>query len=153
MQTDAPVGVDTLQRVLVAGRWLCWAWMVGVVSFAGHALVHPLAAWAAVLAMLGVALTATHLVRSDPKRLRGAEFVVGETVITLIVAVADGWVFAPGHVFTTSQNLATEWPLIVAISVGITAGPVIAAAVGFMFGPARLLSAALNDFDSFGKRH
>ena len=42
---SAPSTVDTLQRVLVVGRWLCWAWMVGVVTFGYDALVHPGVAW------------------------------------------------------------------------------------------------------------
>jgi signal transduction histidine kinase len=150
---DAPVGVHTLQRVLVVGRWLCWAWMVGIVAFAGAALIHPVVAWLAVGAMLVVALAATGLARTRPEQLRRPSLVALEAVISLGVAVADGWVFASGHVFTTSQNLATAWPLIVAVSVGIAAGPVVAGAVGFLFGPARLLSAALNDFSEFGRRH
>jgi signal transduction histidine kinase len=150
---DSPLGVHTLQRVLVVGRWLCWAWMVAVVTIGGEALVHPLVAWLAVAAMLGLAITATRLARVDPDRLRRPMFVIVEAVIALAVAVADGWVFRSGHVFTTSQNLVTEWPLIVAISTGIAAGPVVAGATGFMFGPARLVSAALNDFSRFSPKH
>ena len=51
----APSSVHTLQRVLVVARWLCWAWMVGVVSFGHDALVHPVVAWIAVGVMLLVA--------------------------------------------------------------------------------------------------
>jgi len=150
---QTPSVVHTLQRVMVVGRWLCWTWMVGVVAFAGHALIHPVVAWTAVVAMLAIAVTATNLARSDPERLRRAAFVVTETVLVLLVAVAVGYVFRPGHVFTTSQDLAVEFPLIVAVTSGIAAGPYVAAAIGFLFGPARLVSAALNDFSHFGRRH
>jgi signal transduction histidine kinase len=153
MVDAAPTSVDTLQRVLVVARWLCWAWMVGVVAFGHDALVHAFVAWFAVGTMLVVAIVATRLVRHDPDRLRRPTLVATEVTIVLALAIADGWVFEPGHVFTTSQNLATEWPLIVAVSTGIAAGPVIAGLVGFMFGPARLLSAALNDFSHFGRKH
>jgi signal transduction histidine kinase len=149
----APTSVHTLQRVLVVARWLCWAWMVGVVSFGHDALVHPVVAWIAVGVMLVVALVATHLARTDPELLRRPSLVAIEAVIALALAIADGWVFDPGHVFTTSQNLATEWPLIVATSVGVASGPLLAGAVGLLFGPARLLSAALNDFSQFGRKH
>src|SRR4249919_2161317 len=150
---DAPTTVDTLQRVLVVARWLCWAWMVGVVAFGHDALIHPAVAWIAVGTMLIVAMVATRLARVDAERLRRPSLIATEVIIVLALAIADGWVFEPGHVFTTSQNLATEWPLIVAVSTGIAAGPFIAGAVGFLFGPARLLSAALNDFSQFGKKH
>jgi signal transduction histidine kinase len=150
---SAPGSVDTLQRVLVVARWLCWGWMVAVVSFGRDALVHPVVAWIAVVTMLFVAIIATRLARVDPERLRRPSMVGSETLIVLGLAIADGWVFEPGHVFTTSQNLATEWPLIVAVSAAIAAGPLVAGAIGFMFGPARLLSAALNDFSQFGKKH
>ena len=149
----AAASVDTLQRVLVVARWLCWAWMVGVVAFGHDALVHPVVAWFAVGVMLIVAVVATRLARVDPERLRRPSLIATEVTIVLALAIADGWVFEPGHVFTTSQNLATEWPLIVAVSTGIAAGPLVAGAVGFLFGPARLLSAALNDFSQFGRKH
>ena len=100
--------------------------------------------------MLVVAIVAAW---SRSRRLRRPSLIAIEVTIVLALAIADGWVFEPGHVFTTSQNLATEWPLIVAVSTGIAAGPFIAGAVGFMFGPARLLSAALNDFSQFGRKH
>ncbi len=127
--------------------------MVGVVAFGHDALVHPVVAWIAVGIMLVVATVATRLARVDPERLRRPSLIATEVTIVLALAIADGWVFEPGHVFTTSQNLATEWPLIVAVSTGIAAGPVVAGAVGFLFGPARLLSAALNDFSQFGRKH
>jgi signal transduction histidine kinase len=149
----APESVHTLQRVLVVARWLCWGWMVGVVAFGHDALVHPVVAWTGVGVMLAVAIVATHLARTDPDSLRRPLLVATETFVVLLLAIADGWVFKPGHVFTTSQNLATEWPLIVATSAGIAAGPVIAGAIGFLFGPARLLSAAFNDFSHFGRKH
>jgi signal transduction histidine kinase len=149
----APAGVHTLQRVLVVGRWLCWAWMVAVVAFGHDALVHPVVAWIAVGVMLAVAVCATGLARTDPERLRRPSLVATEAIIVIGLAIADGWVFEPGHVFTTSQNLAAEWPLIVAVSAGIAAGPLVAGSIGFLFGPARLLSAALNDFSQFGRRH
>jgi signal transduction histidine kinase len=149
----APTTVHTLQRVLVVARWLCWAWMVGVVAFGRDALIHPEVAWIAVGTMLIVAIVATRLARVDPEQLRRPSLIATEVTIVLALAIADGWVFEPGHVFTTSQNLATEWPLIVAVSTGIAAGPFIAGAVGFLFGPARLVSAALNDFSQFGRKH
>jgi signal transduction histidine kinase len=127
--------------------------MVGVVSFGHDALVHPVVAWIAVGVMLAVAVVATHLARTDPEKLRRPSLVATETAIALALAIADGWVFEPGHVFTTSQNLATEWPLIVATSVGVASGPLLASAVGLLFGPARLMSAALNDFSQFGRKH
>ncbi len=127
--------------------------MVGVVAFGHDALVHPGVAWLAVGIMLVVAIVATRLARVDPERLRRPSLIATEVTIVLALAIADGWVFEPGHVFTTSQNLATEWPLIVSVSTGIAAGPVLAGIVGFLFGPARLLSAALNDFSQFGRKH
>jgi signal transduction histidine kinase len=149
----APSVIDTLQRVLVVARWLCWTWMVAVVGFSGKALIRPVTAWIAVAMLLGITVLTTYLVRHDPEQLRHPRFVACEAVAAICVAIADGWVFEAGHVFATSQDLSTEWALVVAVSAGIAAGPVVAGILGSLFGPARLLSAALNDFSQFGRRH
>ena len=56
-------------------------------------------------------------------------FLVAEGALALGLTVLDGWVFEPGHVFVTSQNLASQWPLVAAISIGVSAGPVVAGGV------------------------
>jgi signal transduction histidine kinase len=62
-------------------------------------------------------------------------------------------VYEPGHVFVTSQNLATQWPLIAAVSIGVAAGPIAAAAYGALVGPARWVAAELNDFGEYDPKH
>lgn len=143
----------TLLRVLAAVRWLCWVWMAAIVAFSGDALIEPVAAWLLVGVSLAVATTATWAVRTRPSLLLTHRWLAGEALLALTLSVADGWVFREGHVFVTSQDLGTEWALVVVMSTALLAGPWVAAALGALFGPARLASALLNHFDEFDKRH
>ena len=147
-----PTGL-TILKVLGLARWLAWGWMVAVVAFSGDAVRHPVAGWLAVVAGLVLTAAATWLLRTAPARLLDVGFVTVEGVFALALTVLDGWVFEPGHVFVTSQNLASQWPLIAAISIGVACGPVVAGMFGLMVGPARWLAAVLNEFDDFEPRH
>lgn len=147
-----PTGV-TILRALAVARWLAWGWMVAVVAFSGDAIRQPVAAWASVAVAFGLAATSTWLVRRDPRRLMSTGFLAAEGAIALGLTALDGWVFEPGHVFVTSQNLASQWPLVAAISIGVSAGPVVAALFGALVGPARWLGAELNGFDQYDPKH
>ena len=147
-----PTGV-TILRALAVARWLAWGWMVAVVAFSGDAIRHPVAAWAAVGVAFGLAATSTWLARTDAQRLMSVGFLAAEAALALGLTVLDGWVFEPGHVFVTSQNLASQWPLVAAISIGVSAGPVVAAVFGALVGPARWLGAELNGFERYDPKH
>lgn len=143
----------TLLRVLAAVRWVCWVWMAAIVTFSGDALIEPAAAWLLVGISLAVAATATWAVRTRPSLLLTHQWLAGEALLAVTLSVADGWVFREGHVFVTSQDLGTEWALVVVMSTALLAGPWIAAALGALFGPARLAAALFNHFDEFDRRH
>lgn len=163
-----PTGV-TMLKALAAARWLTWLWMVGVVFVSATrdgvaarpddptgpdtALRHPVVAWACVALVLLVAIIATVAIRVAPERLMRPGFAIGEGALALGLSAVDGWVFDPGHVFETSQSLATQYPLIAMASLGLTFGPYVAAAIGVLVGPAEWLAARLNDFDPFSLRH
>lgn len=147
-----PTGM-TMLRALAVARWLAWGWMVAVVAFSGDAVRQPVVAWAAVAAGFGLSVTSTWLVRTSPVRLMSTGFVATEGAFALALTVLDGWVFEPGHVFVTSQNLASQWPLVAAISIGVALGPVVAAAFGSLVGPARWVGSVLNDFGPYDPRH
>ncbi|MEL6893163.1 MAG: ATP-binding protein [Actinomycetota bacterium] len=165
-----PTGV-TLARALAVGRWLTWAWMVAVVAVAGFrtvdddairpddpsgaetALRSPAIAWLAVVAVLAVAIWATTRLRTAPARALSPGFAGTEMALALALSVLDGLVFDPGHVFATSQSLATQYPAIAVASIGLAAGPRIAAAAGVLVGPAEWWAATLNDFDDWSLRH
>ncbi len=165
-----PTGV-TLARALAVGRWLTWAWMVAVVTVAGTrtvseeslrpddpsgaetALRHPAIAWLAVVAVLAVAAWATHRLRTSPGRALSPRFAAVEVALALALSVLDGLVFDPGHVFATSQSLATQYPVIAVASAGLAGGPRIAAAAGSLVGPAEWWGAVLNEFDEWSLRH
>jgi signal transduction histidine kinase len=129
--------------------------MVAVVLVSGDdgALRHPLVAWIAVVAVLGAAATATADMRLRPERLLAPLRSVAEASLAVGLSIVDGWVFEPGHVFETSQSLATLYPVIAVASVGLASGPWWAAAVGAAIGPAEGLAAVLNDFGPFEPRH
>lgn len=163
-----PTGV-TLVRALAAARWLTWLWMVGVVIVAGSrdvdnplendptgsdtALRQPLVAWLCVAAVLVMCIVATVAVRSAPWRVMSTRFAAIEFGLTFVLSAVDGWVFDPGHVFETSQSLATQYPLIALATAGLAFGPWIAASLGVLIGPAELWAAQLNQFTPWSLRH
>lgn len=114
---------------------------------------HPVVAWLCVVAVLAVCVVATVWVRRAPGRLISPRFAVTEFSLAVVLSVLDGWVFDPGHVFETSQSLATQYPLVAMATVGLTFGPWIGAALGTLVGPAEWWAARLNDFTDWSLRH
>jgi signal transduction histidine kinase len=145
----------TVERALVVARWLTLVWMVGVVVVSSErdAIDHPLTAWLCVVAVAAVSAWSTYAVRSNPEVLTAGGFLAVEVALAVGLSVVDGWVFEPGHVFEVSQSLATQYPLIAVVSIGLARGPIVAGAVGLLIGPAEWLGAVLNDFDQWSTRH
>ncbi|HUS44185.1 MAG TPA: ATP-binding protein [Ilumatobacteraceae bacterium] len=145
----------TVARALVAARWLVLLWMVGVVVVSSQrdAIEHPLVTWMCVAAVASVAAWTTWAVRVDPVRLFGTGFLMLEATLAIGLSVIDGWVFEPGHVFEVSQSLATQYPLIAVVSIGLARGPIVAGAFGLLIGPAEWAGAVLNEFDDWSARH
>ncbi|NNE12185.1 MAG: hypothetical protein HKN41_08075 [Ilumatobacter sp.] len=145
-----PTG-KTILTALVVARWLAWTWMAGILAFSDPDKVrHPIAGWAAVAATFGLAATATYFVRRHPERLLHVGFVLTEVGFAVGLSIVDGYVFEPGHVFETTQSIATQWPLISMATAGVAYGPIVAALLGLLIGPAELGGALLNDFDDWG---
>lgn len=140
----------TILKALVVARWLALAWMIGIVAFSGDELRHPVVAWAAVGVTFALTAVSTHLVRSQPERLLHLPFVLADVGLAAGLSMIDGYVFEPGHVFETTQSIATQWPLLAMATAGVAYGPVIAALLGSAMGPAEAIGALLNDFDSWG---
>jgi signal transduction histidine kinase len=163
-----PTGT-TMLRSLAAARWLTWLWMVGVVTVAatrdvettspsddtglGTAFRQPALAWSCVAAVLVMCVLGTIALRDRTDRVIRPAFAVAEGVLALTLSIVDGWVFDPGHVFETSQSLATQYPLIAMATLGLTFGPWVAASVGVLVGPAELWAAHLNRFGPWSLRH
>ncbi len=145
----------TVARALVVARWLTLLWMVGIVVVSSErgAIDHPLAAWSCVVAVAGVSAWTTWAVRNEPARLFDTGFLVVEATLAIGLSVVDGWVFEQGHVFEVSQSLATQYPLIAVVSIGLARGPIIAGSLGLLLGPAEWAGAVLNEFDDWGTRH
>jgi len=145
----------TVTKALVVARWLTLLWMVGivVVSSEREAIDHPAVAWLSVVAVAAAAAWSTYAVRTDPQRLFGTPFVVAEASLAIGLSILDGWVFEPGHVFEVSQSLATQYPLIAVVSIGLARGPIVAGALGLLIGPAEWIGAVLNGFDDWSLRH
>jgi signal transduction histidine kinase len=140
----------TVLQALVVGRWLAWAWMVGILVFTtSDRLRHPWLGWLAVALTLALTVASTVMLRSTPERLRHAPFVAAEVALAVGLSIVDGFVFEPGHVFATTQSIATQWPLIAAATAGVSFGPVIAAALGALIGPGEWLGALANDHGPF----
>lgn len=148
---------------------MTWLWMVGVVAVAafrdvddpltndptgpGTALRQPIVAWLCVAAVLAMCVVATWAVRRAPQRLMSPRFAIVEGSLAFALSAVDGWIFDPGHVFETSQSLATQYPLVSMATVGLTFGPWIAAPAGALLGPAEWWAAELNEFGPWSLRH
>lgn len=163
-----PTGA-TLVRALAAARWLTWLWMLFVVIAAvtvevdnpltrdptgpATALRQPVVAWFCVGAVFAMCVIATLAVRSEPRRAMSPKFAAAEIVLAVGLSAVDGWVFDPGHVFETSQSLATQYPLIALATSGLAFGPWVAALLGALVGPAEAWAAELNLFGPWQLRH
>lgn len=163
-----PTGL-TVMRALAVARWVTWLWMFGVVLVSGTrsvdvtraddpsgpdtALRHPVLASICVGAVLVMAIVGTVSIRSAPDRLMRPAFALTEGALALALSALDGYVFDPGHVFETSQSLATQYPLIAAASLGLTFGPALATTFGVLVGPAEWAAVELNEFDGYTLRH
>lgn len=145
----------TAFRVIAIVRWLVWFWMVGVVAVSARddAVRQPAVAWLAVAAVLAAAIFATDALRRDPSVLATPWYAASEAALAIGLSIVDGWVFEPGHVFETSQSLATQYPLIAVASIGFAVGPWVAASVGALVGPAEWWAVRLNDFGVLEPRH
>ena len=144
-----PTGL-TILKALVVARWLAWLWMAGILAFSDAPEVrHPIVGWAAVAATLVLSTVGTVLLRRQPARLLHAPFVIADVAFAIGLSVIDGYVFEPGHVFATTQSIATQWPLIAMVTVGVAYGPIVAGLSGLLIGPAEWAGAELNGFDSW----
>lgn len=145
-----PTG-HTILKVIVVARWLTWSWMAAILVFtAGADLRHPVVAWLTVAASLAFTVVSTRLLRHDPEQLLQAPFVAADIGFAIGLSIIDGFVFVPGHVFATTQSLATQWPLIAMATVGVAYGPVVAAVAGASIGPAECIGALQNGFRGWG---
>lgn len=145
-----PTGL-TILKALVVARWLAWVWMAGILVFADDLKVrHPAVGWIAVGVAFSLTALSTVAVRTRPERLLRLSFVLAEVGLAVGLSIVDGYVFEPGHVFATSQSIATQWPLISMATAGAAFGPIIAGALGALIGPAELGGALLNDVDRWG---
>lgn len=134
----------TIQRGLAAFRWLAWGWMAAVLLLARGNLVAPWAAAILVAAAGLVTLWLTRQLTTDPGRLVAPRSVGVEVGVGASLQLADGFVYASPHVFTTEQPLGVAWPIAGVLASGVALGPAAGAATGLLLGVARAVSSILN---------
>ena len=134
----------TIQRGLGAFRWLAWGWMAAVLLLARGNLVAPWTAGMLVVIAGLVTLWLTWLLATAPERLVGARAVGTEVGVGVALQLADGFVYAGPHVFTTQQPLGVAWPIAGVLAAGVALGPAVGAATGMLLGVARAVSSILN---------
>jgi signal transduction histidine kinase len=140
-------------QALVVARWMAFAWMLAVLGFSTDDFRRT---WLAVIlagATLSITIVSTVWVRRAPARLVHPGFAVAEVALAYALHVGDGAVYGAGHVFGVSQNLAVQWPLLATITAAVALGPRLAAPLGFLMGPTRLLGAEANGFTDFSGKH
>lgn len=122
---------------LAVFRWGAWLWMTAVLAVSRQDLARP---WLALgLAGLALAVTAgdTALLRTDHPVLVRPVPVLCELAVGAALVLCDGWAYAPGHAFSTSQSLGSVWPLAGILSAGVALGRRPAALAGILIGLAR----------------
>jgi signal transduction histidine kinase len=138
----------TMLRAIVVARWLSWTWMAAIVAFDGT-VQRPVLGWGAVGATLALVAVSTALVRDRPEQLIRLPFVLTEVGFAVGLSIVDGFVFEPGHVFATTQSIATQWPLLAMATAGVALGPWRAAVLGVLIGPAEWGGALANSHSPF----
>jgi len=134
----------TIQRGLAAFRWLAWCWMAAVLMLARGNLVAPWTAGLLVAIAGVVTLWLTWQLVRAPERLVAPRTVGLEVAIGVVLQLADGFVYASPHVFTTEQPLGVAWPIAGVLAAGVALGPGVGATTGLLLGAARALSSTLN---------
>jgi signal transduction histidine kinase len=147
-------------RGLVIARWAALAWMAGQLVVARSAdadsvdhLVHPFVA-VAVFAMVALLNTVfTVALRTDVRQLLLARFAILELTVAFGLYVADGWVFARGHVFTSQLALASSWPLVAVLSVAIVHGHRVGFVAGAFVPTGRIVGAQISGASLWTQNH
>lgn len=129
---------------LTAFRWAAWLWLTTVVLLTRRDLARPWLAAGLVALALAVTVADTFLLRTDHRALLRPGPVAVELATGASLVLADGWAYAPGHVFSTSQSLGSVWPLTGVLAAGLAAGPVVAGLAGVFLGLARAGAAVAN---------
>jgi signal transduction histidine kinase len=133
-------------------RSVAWIWMATVVVVLGKDLERPWIAALAVLAAGAVTTSFAVVVRRAAPRLLSPWAVAIELGCGLAIVIVDGWAYAHGHVFGSSQTLGVIWPLIGVLSAGVVGGPLWGALAGLAFAPARVFGAFANGVTVSGHR-
>ena len=147
-------------RGLVIARWVAFAWMAGqlvvarsaVDSSADH-LDHPVAAIVVLGAVAWLNAAFSMALRNDVRRLLLARFAVLEIGVAFGLYVADGWVFAPGHVFGSQLALASSWPLVAVLSIAIVHGHRVGLIAGAFVPTGRILGAQISGAALWTQNH
>ena len=134
----------TILRGLAAFRWLAWLWMAAVLVLARGNLVAPTTAGVLVGAAGLVTLWLTWLLVTAPHRLVRGSTVGVEVGVGVALQLADGFVYASPHVFTTQQPLGVAWPIAGVLAAGVALGPTAGALTGVLLGAARAVSSILH---------
>ncbi|MBW3547510.1 MAG: hypothetical protein KY452_05150 [Actinobacteria bacterium] len=129
---------------LAAFRWAAWLWMTTVLLVARRDLARPSLAVGLVALALAVTVADTFLLRYDYRALLRPGPLALELAIGASLILVDGWAYAPGHAFSTSESLGSVWPLAGVLAAGLAAGPVMAALAGVSLGLLRVGAAMAN---------
>lgn len=134
----------TILRGLAAFRWFAWLWMAAVLWLARGSLVAPRAATLLVAAAGAVTVALTLQLARDPEPLLRGRFVGLEVGTAVALQLADGFVYAAPHVFTTKQPLGVAWPLAGILTAGVAFGATVGVGTGVVMGLARAVTSVVN---------
>src|SRR5688572_23286725 len=71
---------------------------------------------------LAVTVSLTALLRTSPLSLTRRTPLVAELTVGAALILGDGWAYASGHAFATSQSLGVAWPLAGVLATGAVLG-------------------------------
>jgi signal transduction histidine kinase len=139
----------TLLQGFALARWCAWGWVVFTTVLQRDSLRRPILASVLIVGALMFCALCTSLVVVAPRWLLSKRLAVGEVALSMVMLVADGWVFETGHSFGRNQSLASSGPLVAVMAAAAVLGPRIGAGLAALTGGSRLLGAYVNNVDDW----
>lgn len=131
-------------RAIAVLRVVAYLLLVTVVVGQHARADHPAVAWSLLIVAGATTAIISLLAILNPSQLVRTPIVLAELVVGATLLLADGAVFAHGHVGSAQGGLAGSWPIAGILSAGIAFGPWVGLGAGAALGVAHSMAVPLN---------